>query len=144
MEKRCHHDIITQVLIDITPDKWFQHLVSWWEGPEDPTSWKLSLSTSLGLRSASIIRAVTFTHTQTASSRLGEVHNAFPIMPSRPTCYVIQIAVLFQISAQGNSRFLQHIGNTIIQGEHKVFPWLQTFITRKLRGIQTYFFFFKM
>jgi len=27
-----------------------------------------------------------------------------------------------------------------IQGEHKVFPRLQTFITRKLRGIQTYFF----
>jgi len=26
-----------------------------------------------------------------------------------------------------------------IQGEHKVFPWLQTFVTRKLRGIQTYF-----
>jgi hypothetical protein len=26
-----------------------------------------------------------------------------------------------------------------IQGEHKVFPWLQTFITRKLRGIQTFF-----
>jgi hypothetical protein len=24
----------------------------------------------------------------------------------------------------------------IIQGEHKVFPWLQIFITRKLRGIQ--------
>jgi len=30
-----------------------------------------------------------------------------------------------------------------IQGEHKVFPWLQTFITRKLRGIQTHFFFSK-
>ena len=28
-----------------------------------------------------------------------------------------------------------------IQGEHKIFPWLQTFITRKLRGIQTYKFF---
>jgi len=28
----------------------------------------------------------------------------------------------------------------VIQGEHKVFPWLQTFITRKLRGIRTYFF----
>ena len=27
----------------------------------------------------------------------------------------------------------------IIQGEHQVFPCLQTFITRKLRGIQTYF-----
>jgi len=27
-----------------------------------------------------------------------------------------------------------------LQGEHKVFPWLQTFITRKLRRIQTYFF----
>jgi len=26
-----------------------------------------------------------------------------------------------------------------IQGERKVFPWLQTFIERKLRGIQTYF-----
>jgi len=28
-----------------------------------------------------------------------------------------------------------------VQGEHKVFPWLQTFITRNLRWIQTYFFF---
>jgi len=28
-----------------------------------------------------------------------------------------------------------------IQGEHKVFPCLQTFIARKLRGIKTYFFF---
>ena len=27
-----------------------------------------------------------------------------------------------------------------IQGEHKVFPWLQTFITIKLRGIQIYIF----
>ena len=27
-----------------------------------------------------------------------------------------------------------------IQGEHKVFPLLETFITRKLHGIQTYFF----
>jgi hypothetical protein len=26
-----------------------------------------------------------------------------------------------------------------VQGEHKVFPWLQIFITRKLRGIQTCF-----
>ena len=29
-----------------------------------------------------------------------------------------------------------------IQGEHKFFPWLQTFIKRKLRGIETYLFFF--
>ena len=27
-----------------------------------------------------------------------------------------------------------------IQVEHKVFPWLQTFITRRLRGIQTFFY----
>ena len=27
-----------------------------------------------------------------------------------------------------------------IQGEHKFCPWLQTFITRKLRGIQIYIF----
>jgi len=33
----------------------------------------------------------------------------------------------------------KHIGESV-QGEHKVFPWLQTFITRKLCGIQTYFF----
>jgi hypothetical protein len=32
---------------------------------------------------------------------------------------------------------------TLVQGEHKVFPWLQTFITRKLRGIQIYIFFSK-
>ena len=31
-------------------------------------------------------------------------------------------------------------GYQIPQGEHKVFLWLQTFITGKLRGIQTYFF----
>jgi len=27
-----------------------------------------------------------------------------------------------------------------LQGEHKVLPWLQTFITTKLCGIQTFFF----
>jgi hypothetical protein len=27
----------------------------------------------------------------------------------------------------------------VIQSEHKVFPWLQTFTIRKLRGVQTYF-----
>jgi hypothetical protein len=47
----------------------------------------------VGLRSASITRAVRCTYTQTAPSRLGEVHNAFQIVSSRPTCYVIQIAV---------------------------------------------------
>ena len=25
-----------------------------------------------------------------------------------------------------------------LEGEHEVFPWLQTFITRRLRGIQIY------
>ena len=37
----------------------------------------------------------------------------------------------------------QHLPNLSnkVQGEHKVFPWLQTFFTRKLRGIQTYSFF---
>ena len=32
-----------------------------------------------------------------------------------------------------------HTWLTVLQGEQKVFHWLQTFITRKLRGIQTYF-----
>ena len=32
---------------------------------------------------------------------------------------------------------LPGISDGKIQGERKVFPWLQTFITRKLRGIQT-------
>ena len=36
-------------------------------------------------------------------------------------------------------QFLKY-SNLDIQGEHKFFPRLQTFITRKLRGIQTYFF----
>ena len=35
---------------------------------------------------------------------------------------------------------IARLGTFDIQGEHKVFPLLQTFITRKLRGIQTYFF----
>ena len=35
--------------------------------------------------------------------------------------------------------FLTAKAHSDVQGEHKVFPWLQTFITRKLRGIQTYF-----
>jgi len=41
------------------------------------------------------------------------------------------------------ARFVLHQDtlNCKIQGEHKVFPLLQTFITRKLRGIKTYFFF---
>jgi hypothetical protein len=30
----------------------------------------------------------------------------------------------------------QHQIISYMQGEHKVFPWLQTFITRKLSGIQ--------
>jgi len=34
------------------------------------------------------------------------------------------------------------IGSTeVLQDEHKVFPWLQTFITRNLCGIQTFFFY---
>jgi hypothetical protein len=31
------------------------------------------------------------------------------------------------------------VNSVYIQDEHKVFPWLQTFITRKLRGIKIYF-----
>jgi len=30
--------------------------------------------------------------------------------------------------------------NYDIQGEHRVFKWLQTFITRNLRGIRIYYF----
>jgi hypothetical protein len=33
----------------------------------------------------------------------------------------------------------RNVQEFIIQSEHKVFPWLQTFVTRKLRGMQTYF-----
>jgi len=36
---------------------------------------------------------------------------------------------------------LVHFVDYNIQGDHKVFPRLQTLITKKLRGIQTYFFF---
>jgi len=39
----------------------------------------------------------------------------------------------------GGTKFWRSLPNDV-QGEHKVFPWRQTFITRKLRGIQTYFF----
>jgi hypothetical protein len=39
-------------------------------------------------------------------------------------------------SSHSNEKKKIHIN---VQGEHKVFPLLQTFITRKLRGIKTYF-----
>jgi len=39
--------------------------------------------------------------------------------------------------------FSQKSKGMVLHGEHKVFPWLQTFITRKLRGIKIYFFFSK-
>ena len=38
-----------------------------------------------------------------------------------------------------DSKWAEYKWKMIVQGEHKVFPWLQTFITRKLREIQTFF-----
>jgi hypothetical protein len=50
---------------------------------------------------------------------------------------------LYIISSSHNSfkAYFNEDNNKImeVQGEHKVFPGLQTFITRKLRGIQIYF-----
>jgi len=51
--------------------------------------------------------------------------------------------VAFEMSGAARWVILRHFQEThifILQGEHKIFPWLHTFITRKLRGIQTYFF----
>jgi hypothetical protein len=45
------------------------------------------------------------------------------------------------IYVQGDSKVYIGMGHSTIQGEHKAFPWLQIFITRKLRGMRTYFFF---
>jgi hypothetical protein len=42
-----------------------------------------------------------------------KVYNAFQIVPSRPTCYVIQIALAFRISAQGDGGFLKHMKITV-------------------------------
>ena len=39
---------------------------------------------------------------------------------------------------------LSDIWRLYVQGEHKVFPWLQTFIKRKLLYIEYKHFFFKM
>jgi len=57
------------------------------------------------------------------------------------TLQTLQFSVLYRGSVwQKRLRpFLiaSKFNNQKIQGEHKVFPWLQTFIARKLRGIQT-------
>ena len=47
-------------------------------------------------------------------------------------------AVSILVVAQPCSEIPEGVTNypVYIQGEHKVFPWLQTFITRKLRGIK--------
>jgi len=50
--------------------------------------------------------------------------------------HVIIVAFILR-QLLGESASMLHLE---VQGEHKVFPWLQTSVTRKLRGIQTYFF----
>jgi hypothetical protein len=43
------------------------------------------------------------------------------------------------ILISGTQKKPHQVSLSDIQGEHKVFPWLQTLITRKLRATQTYF-----
>ena len=52
------------------------------------------------------------------------------------SCYVILIKFVLYNKVV--------LGYKFVQGEHKVFPWLQTFITRKLLYVEYKLFFFKM
>jgi len=61
------------------------------------------------------------------------------------TLPVIQVHVQEPPGVVKSCRLAEAGGSTemaslkLVQDEHKVFPWLRTFITRKLRGLQTYF-----
>ena len=41
-----------------------------------------------------------------------------------------------ELSVRISEWFIRHTPYCLLQGEHNVFPWLQIFITRKLRVIQ--------
>jgi hypothetical protein len=48
---------------------------------------------------------------------------------------------ILQQSIEINSHSVAYVFHPNIQSEHEVFPWLQTFITRKLSGKHIYIFF---
>jgi hypothetical protein len=56
------------------------------------------------------------------------VHSSRPLLP-----------ILSQMYSVHTNHLISLISILKLQGEHKAFPWLQTFITRKLCRIQTYF-----
>jgi len=51
-------------------------------------------------------------------------------------CFDSSLVLLISTDFQNSKLLISYK----VQGEHKVFPWIQTFITTKLRGIQTFFF----
>jgi len=60
----------------------------------------------------------------------------FELYKPNAQCFILYIYLLFYCY-MFRCHVQHHQGE--LQGEHKVFPSLQTFITRKLPGIQTYF-----
>ena len=64
----------------------------------------------------------------------------FPILPADGSRSSLRnFVTFFMLKIQTMSK--TYVTRIKIQGEHKVFPSSQTFITRKLRGIQAYFFY---
>jgi len=51
------------------------------------------------------------------------------------TCCAFWLTVCRPAGQQAVNQKAQHVP-IVVQGEHKVLPWLQTFTTRKLCGIQ--------
>jgi hypothetical protein len=72
-----------------------------------------------------------FDHPPPSSAEVKERVQLYLYSPSWPSWPVLGLTLLFLLVCY---IFI------LLQGEHKVFPWLQTFIKRKLRGIQTFFF----
>jgi len=65
------------------------------------------------------------------------------LMVARCTIWCVCVRNKIYVTSFSALRFikLRFLKIYVIQGEHKVFPWLQTLIARKLRGVQTYIFF---
>jgi hypothetical protein len=82
-----------------------------------------------------------------------KVATCFDSRSHQANCWTIYVVHQVKVHIFGIPKYLQqwekvgtnevNIYNILyikIQGKHKLFPWLQTFIIRKLRGIETYFF----
>ena len=71
-------------------------------------------------------------------------HTVYRLFCHWRSCRILLTDVLFKYMYKNPYQYalvkiFEKLDCMYIQGDHKVFPWLQAFVTRKLRGIQFFF-----